>query len=227
LLIIFDLDDTLIDTTGCITPIKLEDALTRMVEAGLELTSFSEALEMLRRLDNTSHSAAHTLREFIEINHLEKKYLEIGLKEVYDTLPSEVPDFTRDKALEVLLELREMHEIALVTNGKSDQQLWKLKKAGIDSTIFSKLIVNEDGSKKPHYRAVAEELGFASTEVVVCGDRIATDLIPARELGFKTVHVRWGRGLNSVGMRNEADYTIVELVELLEIINSLMSFSSF
>ena len=33
MLIIFDLDDTLIDTTGSITPVKLEQALTKMVAA--------------------------------------------------------------------------------------------------------------------------------------------------------------------------------------------------
>lgn len=226
MLIIFDLDDTLIDTTGSITPIKLEEALGKMVEAGLELESFADALAMLRRLDAAAPSAAHTLKEFIEINHLDNKYLEIGLKEVYNALPTDVPDITREKALEVLLELRETHEIALVTNGIPDQQLWKLKKAGIDSTIFSKLVVNEEGDKKPHYQAIVEELGFAPSEVMVCGDRFVSDLLPARQLGYKTVQVRWGRGATNL-KASEADYTIVELVELIEIINSLTSFSSF
>ena len=102
-----------------------------------------------------------------------------------------------------------------------------MKKAGIDSTIFSKLVVSEERNKKPHYQAIAEELGFERGEAIVCGDRIAVDLSPARELGYKTVHMRWGRGLNGAGPRSDVDYTITELVEIKEIIASLMSFSSF
>ena len=227
MLIIFDLDDTLIDTSGCITPLKLEDALKRMVEAGLDLPSFPEALEMLRRLDDSSESARHTLAEFLEINHIDNKFLDIGIKEVYGDLPPDLPVFARDQALEVLLELKDLHELALVTIGKPEQQGWKMKKAGIDSTIFSKLIVSEERNKKLHYQAIAEELGFRETEVVVCGDRIAIDLSPARELGFKTVHMRWGRGLNGSGPKSDVDYTITELAEMREIISGLMSFSSF
>ena len=65
MLIIFDLDDTLIDTSGCITFHKLEDALEAMCSAGLILSDFSDSLELLRRLDSTSESAKEALSEFL------------------------------------------------------------------------------------------------------------------------------------------------------------------
>jgi putative hydrolase of the HAD superfamily len=212
LLIIFDLDDTLIDTSGCITPIKLEDAVHRMVNEGLHLPNVSEAIEMIKRLDDSAESARHTLLEFLEIHGAEERFLEIGLKEIYENISSDIPVFPLDQVEEVLSELVMNHQLAIVTMGKKEQQIGKLKKAGIDSAIFSKIVVCEEGSKKPHYQGIAEELSCSSSEVVVCGDRILSDLTPAKELGYKTIHMRWGRGLHISGPKKDVDYTVYQFL---------------
>lgn len=226
MLIIFDLDDTLIDTSGCITYFKLEDALNLMVREGLVLPDFSEALKLLRRLDSTSESARSAIAEFIEILGAEKKIFECGVKEVYENISSEMPIFPLDGATELLADLGQHHQLALVTIGKEGQQMNKMEKAGIDSRIFSKIVVTEERNKKPHYQIIMDELSYAPAQVVVCGDRISLDLVPARELGFKTVKMQWGRGLNSNGYKGEVDYFISELKELKGIVNSLTAFSS-
>jgi len=238
LLIIFDLDDTLIDTSGCITHYKLADALHAMVGAGLELPHFSEALDLLRRFDSSAESARSALSEFVEILGVSKHFFEIGVREIYENLPADLPIFPLEGALETLSDLGQQHQLALVSVGNPLQQMEKLKKAGIDSRIFSKITVIEEKNKKPHYQVIVDELGYFPTEVIVCGDRICIDLIPAKELGFKTVQMQWGRGLypnNSssyLGMngsipRADVDYSISEIGELKGIVNSLMTFSSF
>ncbi|MBS0652824.1 MAG: HAD family hydrolase [Verrucomicrobia bacterium] len=227
MLIIFDLDDTLVDTSGCITPFKLEDALRRLVQEGLSIPDFSEALNLLKRLDQAADSAKRALAEFLEIHNADPALLPIGLKEVYDNISFDVPLNPLNGAREVLDELSCSHQLAIVTIGKPPQQLAKLKKAGIDSGIFSKIIVAEAGNKKVHYQALADELGYAPTEIIVCGDRIPIDLAPARELGYKTVQMRWGRGLNSIGQPSDVDYKISSLLELKDIIAHLITFSSF
>lgn len=227
MLIIFDLDDTLIDTSGCITPIKLEDALRLLVQEGLELPHFEEGLELLKRLDSISDSSRRSLAEFLEISNADPRLLEIGLKEIYENISADLPVFPLDGAIEVLNELALDHQLALVTIGKQQQQMEKLKKAGIDSGIFSKIAVSEERDKKKYYQMIVEELGYTPSEVVVCGDRIPVDLAPARELGCKTIQMRWGRGLNSIGFKSDVDYTISHLKELKEIITSLMTFSAF
>ncbi|HEY5236003.1 MAG TPA: hypothetical protein VIJ14_07490, partial [Rhabdochlamydiaceae bacterium] len=98
MLIIFDLDDTLIDTTGSITPVKLEQALAKMVEAGLQVGDFQEALGVLKRLDIASESASQTLLEFLEIISGDKKYFDIGHAEVYGPLPQDFPIYPLDQA---------------------------------------------------------------------------------------------------------------------------------
>lgn len=227
MLIIFDLDDTLIDTSGCITHFKLEDALYSMVCEGLVISNFSEALEQLRRLDSTSESARFAISEFIEMMGADKYFFEVGVKEVYGNLPLELPIFALEGAVDLLHDLGGQHQLALVTIGKQTQQMEKLKKAGIDSRIFSKIVVIEEKNKKPHYQMIADELGYCAKDVLVCGDRVLLDLFPARELGFKTVKMQWGRGLNSTSYKGEVDYHISELRELKNIVNSLMTFSSF
>ncbi len=227
MLIIFDLDDTLIDTSGCITPVKLEDALHRMVENGLKLPDFEQGLELLKRLDGTSESSSRSLAEFLEILNADAFLLEVGVREVYENIPADLPVFPLEGACEVLNDLSSDHQLALVTIGKPAQQMQKLKKAGIDSGLFSKIAVSEERNKKIHYKKIIEDLGYASSEVVVCGDRIPVDLAPARELGCKTIQMRWGRGLNSTGFKSDVDYSISHLKELKDIISSLMTFSIF
>jgi len=227
LLIIFDLDDTLIDTSGCLTHYKLEEALQAMVSAGLTVPNFSAALELLRRIDRSAESAKSALEEFVDIHGFDEYILEVGVKEIYEKPFSDLPVFPVDGALELLYDLGQQHQLALVTVGKYLYQMEKLKKAGIDSRIFSKISVIEDRNKKPHYQRIVDELGYASTEVLVCGDRISIDLFPARELGFKTVQMLWGRGLNSLKSRGDVDYFISKIGELKDIVNALVTFTSF
>ena len=224
-MIIFDLDDTLIDTSGCITPVKLEMALERMMARGLSVTDPLEALQLLKRLDMAADSAHSTLSEFLEILGADEKFYSIGIEEIYGKLPEDIAVFPIEEAVDILIGLKENHQIALVTIGKSEQQMSKMKKAGIDSTIFSKIIVSESQDKKPHYKAVMESLGFLPSQTIVLGDRVALDLSPAKELGCKTIQMRWGRGLNPIPMqaKSDVDFTITELKQIKEII-SLLSF---
>lgn len=227
MLIIFDLDDTLIDTSGSITPVKLELALMKMQKDGLQLKAFSEALELLKRLDMTAESAKHALEEFIEINGIDRKFLTIGLEEIYGSLPEDMAIFPLEDAVDLLAELSGIHKLALVTIGQRDQQLLKLKKAGIDSSFFSKIIVAEERSKKEHYQALMREFDVLPKEVVVCGDRIPLDLSPAKQLGCITVHMKWGRGVYSKGKREEVDFSITRLTEIREILSHVSSISIF
>jgi putative hydrolase of the HAD superfamily len=227
LLIIFDLDDTLIDTSGCVTYFKLEDALNVMTSQGLILSDFSEALELLRRLNTTSDSARFAIAEFVEILGVDRNFFEIGVKEVYENLSPDLPIFPLEGAVEVLMELREQHQLGLVTIGHPILQMEKMKKAGIDSRIFSKIAVIEEKNKKPHYQLMVDELGYSPLDVLVCGDRVLLDLIPASELGLKTVRIQWGRGWNCSGYQGEVDYSISKIKELKGIVNRLMHFSAF
>ena len=172
-------------------------------------------------------SASQTLLEFLEIIGGEKKYFDIGHAEVYGPLPQDFPVYPLDQALDTLSDLASQHQIALVSMGKPDEQLLKLKNAGIDSTIFSKILISEDRDKKPHYKTILDELGFAPSQTLVCGDRVKRDLSPAKELGCITAHMQWGRGLSSLlsalphYIARDVDYTIKKLSQIKDILITL------
>ncbi|MFI5334260.1 MAG: HAD family hydrolase [Chlamydiales bacterium] len=223
MLIIFDLDDTLIDTSACITPIKLVDALRSMRKAGLALANWDAAESMIKQLDASKESAKETLIEFLEIHGADKRFLEIGLKEVYENLSLDMPILPVNGALALLEDLKVDHDLAIVTVGKEERQLKKMKKAGIDHTLFCKIVATEYPDKKSHYQMLMREQGFLPHEVVVLGDRIAGDLVPAKALGCKTVHVQHGRGRQMIASKMDADYTITELEEVRDILKEVMN----
>ncbi|MFS8563391.1 MAG: HAD family hydrolase [Rhabdochlamydiaceae bacterium] len=224
MLIIFDLDDTLIDTSGCITPIQLESALQHMMTAGLAISDETEALDLLKRLDQTADSARSSLSEFLDIMDGKEQFYSIGEKVIYGDFPSDIVILPLDDVTEILSELKETHQLALVTVGEKDLQFKKMEKAGIDSSIFSKIIVSRDRNKKPHYQAIMEELCSTPQETVVCGDRVTIDLAPAKELGCKTIHVRWGRGRGYHPVANskaDVDFAVTEFKHIKDIVAGL------
>jgi len=226
LLIIFDLDDTLIDTSGGITPQQLKNALVKLNQVGLHLGDLKEAENVLLRLNETASSARHAILEFFEINQLDPSYFDMACREVYDQISPDVTVEPHDSALEILSVLSETHKLALVTVGKEHLQLMKLKKAGIHSSFFSKIVVTQEKNKKIHYKTIVDELDFDPTDVLVCGDRIAVDLSPAKELGFKTVQMLSGRGLHCKGNKGDVDFMISHLSELIKILPQVSSITS-
>ena len=226
MLIIFDLDDTLIDTSVSVTPIKLNDAFFRMMEEGMPIQDISQSLSILQRINAQAESSKSAIAEFLEIHDLDARFLAVGVKAMYEDFSDDINVSPLPGALEILQEFSQMHQLAVVTGGTESQQRAKMKKAGIDFSFFSKVVVSPDNSKKAHYQAIVEELGFDPKDVVVCGDRIQRDLTPAKALGITTIHMRFGRGIYSHGDTSDVDYSISNLYELQGIIQQITELSS-
>ncbi len=260
MLIIFDLDDTLIDTSGSVTPFKMRECLKRLVEEGLQVGDFDEAYDRLLAFNAESTSSKDALARLIlfeetlpaslglrqragfcqkqdgaEFEERPKPSKSQALKpgftansgftperasrafaELTTPLPPGFSIPTTPLANEILTFLRPFHTLALVTCGYPLFQREKMEKAGLDSAVFSKMAILEDGGKKLVYQDLAKEFSTASDPVWVCGDRVEVDLAPARELGFKTIHMRWGRGKKKSA--DWVDHSISALAELKEII---------
>ena len=221
MLIIFDLDDTLIDTSGCIVPIRLEKALQAMIAAGLPIDSFSKSYQNLLAIDRSSTSSREALKKFLDTisGGQDPRYFSIGEKIIYDSPLEEIPIHPFSGVVEILRDLAKTHQLAVVSQGKEELQLAKMKKAGIDSSLFCKIIVSENRSKKNHYEAVAHALNATPSQSIVCGDKVQVDLHPAKELGMTTVHLRKGRGRwESSGT---ADYQILEFAQIKDVIEKV------
>ena len=215
--IVFDLDDTLIDTSGFVTPFKMEACLKKCVALGLPVQDFAAAYQALLALNKRSLKSTDAIKSFIASYHLPTFPIEEILKELHSPLPADFQVPMTPYAKEILEFYKNLCPIVLVTGGNPAFQWEKLKKAGIDSSIFSMISIPEDSIKKPYYQAAKQKFGAEPSRIWVCGDRIEMDLKPAFELGFRTVHMRWGRGTLTTS-ENWIDYSISELSELKEII---------
>lgn len=214
MLIIFDLDDTLIDTSGSIFPGILKNVLREIESDGFSIKNFNRSYEELLRLNTHHMSLKEAIEEFLEINGASKRCLNVALGAAYENPVFNDPIHPVEDAIEVLQELSASHPLVLVTKGKERIQREKMERAGISTQFFTKLYFCTDGDKKKVYKKVSEQMGISPLNAVVCGDRISLDLTPAKELGYKTVQFKWGRGLGNTGFKKDVDYTILSLKEL-------------
>lgn len=194
MLIIFDLDDTLIDTSGSVTPFKMKECLKRFISEGLRVDHFDQAYNELLLINAKSMKSKDALVRFLDKFGGDPDLVHKAMEEMTKPLPKDFLIPTTPHAKEMLKMFSKSHSLALVTGGHPPFQMEKLEKAGIDRTIFSNIAIPEDSVKKPFYQRLIQEFSLSPQEGLVCGDRIAMDLAPAFELGLTTVHMRWGRG---------------------------------
>jgi len=72
----------------------------------------------------------------------------------------------------------------------------RLETHGIDKHFASTAVSGHHGFHKPDVRLflhACEALGVAPEECIMVGDRIDCDIVPARQLGMRTVRLRTGR----------------------------------
>jgi FMN phosphatase YigB (HAD superfamily) len=227
LLIIFDLDDTLIDTSGCITPFKIELALKSMVTSGLEVGNLDIALETFNRINAEASSGKDALMEFLEIVDAPDGFFSVGMEVIYGPIPTTCKVASFEGVIQLLADLKKKHQLALVSSGNYEQQVYKMKKAGIDSMIFSKIVILEECDKGIYYKQIIESLMFPPSSTLVCGDRVTKDLLPGKDIGCITVQIQKGRGLSLIERRmsGQVDFVIKNIEELKDIIVTILNSS--
>lgn len=142
-LIVFDLDDTLLDTTSELLPIANTSAF----------------LERLRR-----------------------------------PLPL-IPG-----AIQNLEYLVDRYQLALLTQGDPQIQKSKIKSLSISSFFKATYIANKSSgeTKAQYFQKLPQEFNLQPQNILSIGNRLSTDLIPAKQLGFRTCHFHYGEHLDEV-----------------------------
>ncbi len=220
-MLLFDLDDTLIDTSGSVIGPKLCDAVDAMVKHGLHLDSVEKAKELIQEISRRSPTGKEAITRFLVKVHAPLALLDVGFAE-YQQGRKEMTVASLPGAVEALQKLREEgHDLVLISTGEKETQLLKLKKVGINISWFRKIVVVGGYEKDEAYRGICKELHYDSSHVLVIGDKFKTDLAPARKLGMKTAYVPHGRGLVDPPRKGEVDYIVPQLGELLRIVEEL------
>lgn len=220
MLLIFDLDDTLIETTSVLTAMKLEKALEAMCDADLKVKDLFAANRMLQRMNLGAKSTKDALLEFVELHGGTKSHFDIGYEVIKRVDLDEYPLKKDDEIITFLEGLKNDHLLAIVTRGEEEMQRAKLSVFGLSETLFCETIITPHFDKGRHYLGLLSKLQVKASEVVVIGDRIDVDLAAAKKMGACTVHIRKGRGANYEPKREIVDYTIYDLVELGQILEN-------
>ena len=216
--IVFDLDNTLIDFMRMKRKAS-EAAISAMIKAGVKIDK-ERAEEILNRL-------------FKKYGMEYQKIFDELLKEITGQvdlriLAAAVVAYRRVKGdllepypnvIPVLTKLKKkVTTLGVVSDAPKFQAWTRLYEMKLDK-FFDFVVAWEDTNNLKSsglpFQKVLEKLKMKPEEILVVGDRLSRDILPAKNLGMKTVLARYGMVIKEEG---QADYEINDISELLKLV---------
>lgn len=197
--IAFDLDDTLLDTTGLLVPQASQEAFQILIDAGLSLDLKSCEEMRLSLIRTISHkdvfkklavehgtSATQAAVEFAN-----KAFYHPRLPEKLDLLPG---------ALENLNVLSKKYNLYLVTAGFQEAQAGKVKSLGIAHFFKEVFVVNSLKSEKKYtaFKMILNAENIQPAELLCIGNSLASEIKDARQIGAKACYFEFGEDRGAV-----------------------------
>jgi FMN phosphatase YigB (HAD superfamily) len=217
MLVLFDLDDTLIETTTLIVERRLDRLLDLMVEMGQNFEDREAALQVFERLNRTAMSSKEALGEFCFLFQIDDAIFQKCVAGLSDPDLSDVTLQMVTNSEKILYDLKTLATLVLVTKGDETFQMAKMKKAGLPYSLFSKIEVTQS-SKKGCYETILKEFKMPPSRCIVVADKVDDDLIPAKELGMITVLYRTSRNRFHIVPELCVDYVIEDMAQLYPIV---------
>lgn len=123
------------------------------------------------------------------------------------------------QAEECLRRLKQRYRVGVIANQSPGTEK-RLQSYGVGEYIDLVISSAEEGVAKPDpaiYRLALDRAGCSPQEAVMVGDRLDNDILPAKELGMKTIWVRQGFSGRYYTPRREEEqphYTAQDLTEV-------------
>jgi len=219
--VVFDLDDTLIDTTGQLLIPAHTEAAAAMISAGLP-GSLEEVAR--KRIDL---ARAHP-REPVDVllarfyGVTDEAVVVAGHEAFYNRTVRSLKPF--DDAVPVLESLASDGIACLcVTAGHPDTQHRKLEISGLAPHLESVCVVAPEDPKEGAIAELLRRLDLRPDETVVIGDRIDREISAARRLGCWAVRVDHGEGrfARPEAPEEQAHYTVPGVIALRAVIDDI------
>jgi len=228
--LVFDLDDTLLDTYRQLLPRATREACAAMVRAGLATdveTSLLACTELRKHQIESSDDPSRNEVFFGIVQRFGVRdgarpddVVEAGLRSFYDRkIETDISLFPGVK--ETLSELRNRYDLYLVTSGTPSTQEEKIRILEIadyfKQVIFVDITKNE--RKYTAFATIMRATGSKPEHHLSIGNRIDTDIAEARLLNWKTCWVRYGEYADREP-RNDSerpDFIIREIKELIDV----------
>lgn len=218
MLIIFDLDDTLIPTSSLITPYKFQRVLSRFPYL---FKDTGQVLRDFERILSATSSSKDAIKELLFLYQIDCATAASMIDLFSD---HELPESLcwSDAALSVLDQLAPLHQLAVVTRGQTGYQKKKMALLEEFEQFFQQVVIVEKGSKLGAYQELMASFEASGFHTMVIGDRIDWDLCPAKQLNCHTVWLnRALRSLSAERLKGCVDYQICSLSALSAIIDAV------
>ena len=245
--VLFDLDDTLLDTTDSATRVWRETAEAFAEEIGRPVEDFGPVLDDARRWywadperNRLGRLDVQRSREQVTLHGLEQLVKGGGPHPATDDLPALARRFAGRYAEHRVRSMRffpgaveAIHafrtagvKLALLTNGDAAAQREKVERFGLAPLFEGVFIEGELGYGKPDPRVFGAALsacgGVTPADAWCVGDHLGWEVRAAQELGLSGVWVDWrGEGLPADGPRSgiTPDRIVRRVSELVDVLD--------
>jgi putative hydrolase of the HAD superfamily len=219
--VFFDLDNTLVDFLG-VKETSCRAAAEAMVQAGLVMTAddaFSRLMEKYFAVGIESDSAfSEFLKAQEQFNH---KILAAAINAYLDAKGRCLKPYPNVKAVLSQLQKRGIY-ISVVTDAPKTKAYQRLLGMGIESYFRFVVGYEDTGCYKntclPLMLALEllrkELLNIENGEILMVGDSLERDILPAKQLGLKTALSLYGQKTASL---HAADYELGSFEDLLKL----------
>lgn len=191
--IIFDLDDTLVDTFSLlIVPLERKAAGLISRNAALPIAE-PELFKLLIALRKSSPTSIPDVLSCLSGQlqpHILKLYNSVF--DDFDISPLVIGDCIKQK----IVSLRGEYHTILLTEGRISKQTEKLRWLGLEKCFDTVQIIdtNSDKTKKDYLTNFATSFSLAYGDLLVVGNRIDNEILAGLLLGTKTLWVSYGEG---------------------------------
>lgn len=216
----FDLDDTLLDTTGLLIPNASRVACQAMIDRGLKL-SLSDAMDLRHKMATSmSHTDIFTFIADQYGNSNKGNMVHAAIEAFYNPpVPANLP--LMKGALENLQKLQSRYNLYLVTMGTQKAQTEKIEALRIRHFFKKCYILNGFiGEKKDlAFREIISNESHKPQELLSIGNRLSSEIRDAKKLGGTTCYFEYGEHAGEKPQQAEdvPDFTIRAHQDLISV----------
>lgn len=189
--LVFDLDDTLMDTHGQLVMGAHLQACAAMRRAGLDVPLEELMATRLRLLREQPREEINALLAE-HYGSDDRNVVQAGFDTYFNPEITELDPFPG--VPELLAELGRSYQLFLVTSGFRPAQEKKVKTLGIDSHFREIVYVPADQPNGKHaaFIRLQQDHGCDFADMIVIGDRINNEIAAGNRLGCPTIWLRHG-----------------------------------
>jgi len=220
--VIFDIDNTLVDFMAMKTA-AVEAAVAAMIDAGLKISREEAKKKIYKVYDEEGIEDQKVFDKFLtkEFGGIDYRIHAAGIVGYRRAREAALVLYPHTQFTLMGL-LKKGMQLAVVTDAPRLQAWLRLCQLNLHH-IFSIVITFDDTyRRKPDpepFRKALQELQVQPEEAVMVGDWAERDIAGAQSLGMKTVFARYGDRFGT--QHSGADYDIDDIMELLDIIDTL------